>query len=219
MCSVSLDRFNDEQIHTLLAREDIALLELRRKVFRTTSKPGLMNAAVSSAKFAVMDSDISELFADPANSADRAVALTQSAKGATLVQKQALRWFIEQNNLDSAWVQHRAERHLTSRSASLGGKLLETEILQMRLFELARFVDLVSRNGLEALRDQYRGDLDHLQANLKDYLKLVVTGNPWETYLNLKQSIRDLNSLRQVLPSADDEGYLDEKNLPADLQS
>jgi hypothetical protein len=213
-----LDRFNDDHIHVLLAREDIQLLELRRMVFRSASKSGLMHAAVSSARFAILDSDISELFADPTNFADRAVALTQSAKGATLAQKQALRWFIGQHDLDKAWVQYQAERHLTSRSASLSDNQLETEILQMRLFELARVLNVISQDGLASGRDQYRGDLDYLEKHLKEYLKLVATGNPWGTYLSLRQSIRDLNSLRRILPYADDERYLDQKRLPADLQ-
>jgi hypothetical protein len=213
-----LDSFNDDHIHVLLAREDIQLFELRRKIFQSASKPGLMHAAVSSAKFPILDLDISELFDDPANAADRAIALTQSAKGATLVQKLALRWFIQRHKLDKAWVLYQAERHLTARSESLSGKALEDEILQMRLFELAQSVNVISEDGLAAVRDQYRGDLDYLQKRLKEYLKLVVTGNPWATYLNLRQSIRDLNSLRLVLPAADDEQYLDRKRIPPDLQ-
>jgi hypothetical protein len=213
-----LDRFNDDHIHVLLAREDIQLFELRRKVFRSASKPGLMHAAVSSAGLAILDSDISELFADPATAADRAVALTQSAKGATLAQKQALRWFVEQHRLDPAWVQYQAERHLAARSESLSDKQLEDEVLQMRLFELARVMNVISDDGLASGRDQYRGDLGYLEKHLSEYLKLVVAGNPWETYLKLRQSARDLDSLRGVLPSADDERYLDWKRLPPDLQ-
>lgn len=213
-----LDHFNDDHIHVLLAREDIQLFELRRKVFRSATKPGLIHAAVSSARLAILDSDVSELFGDPANSADKAVALTQSAKGANLVQKQAVRWLTKQRKLNEFWVEYQSEKHLTARSESLSGKLLEYEILQMRLFELARVLIMISRDGLASGRDEYSGDLDHLQGHVGEYLQHVVVGNPWETFLNLRQAIRDLDSLRSVLPSTDDERYLDRKNIPADLQ-
>jgi len=214
-----LNRFNDDHIQVLLAREDIQLFELRRKVFQSASKSGLMHAAVSNARFAILDSDISELFADPVGTRDRAVALTQSARGATLAQKQALRWFIEQHNLDPAWVQYQAERHLTARSQTLSGKSLEDEVLQMRLFEFARVLNVIAEEDLAAVRDRYSGDLDYLRKQIKGYSKLVVAGNPWATYLNLRQSIPDVNSLRRVLPSADDERYLDRQQLPPDLRS
>jgi len=214
-----LARFTDDHLQVLLAREDINLLDLRRNVFQSASTRGLMHAAVSSPNFAILDSDISELFTDPENAADRAVALAQSAKGATLVQKQALRWFVDRFKLGNMWVQYYAEQHLTARCATLSGKALESEVLQMRLFEFARVLTVISADGLEAVRSQYSGDWDYLQKRAHEYMKLIVEGNPWETYLRLRQQTRDLNALRGVLPSADDERHLDPKKLPPDLQA
>jgi hypothetical protein len=155
----------------------------------------------------------------PENAADRAVALAQTAKGATLVQKQALRWFVDRFKLDNVWVQYGAEQHLTARCATLSGEALENEVLQMRLFELARLLTVISADGLEAVRSQYSGDWDYLQKRVREYMKLIVEGNPWETYLRLRQQTRDLNALRGVLPSPDDERHLDSTKLPPDLQA
>ena len=214
-----LARFTDDHLQVLLAREDINLLDLRRNVFQSTSKRGLMHAAVSSPNFAILDSDISKLFTDPESAADRAVALAQSAKGATLVQKQALRWFVDRFKLDNAWVQHYAEQHLTADAQRSVASALENEVLQMRLFELARVLTVISADGLEAVRSQYSGDWDYLLKRVREYMKLIVQGNPWETYLRLRQQTHDLNALRGVLPSADDERHLDSKKLPPDLQA
>ena len=200
-----------------LAREDIHLWDLRRSVFRSSSKAGLLHAAVSNTNFAIFDSDISEVFADPANAKDRAIALTQSAKGATLVQKQTLRWFIKQHDLDKGWVLHRSEEHLRARFDKLTGKPLEDEVLQMRLFEYARGLTIASQEGAEAVRDWYRGDLEYLQKWLKDKSKFVVAGNPWETYLHLREAIRDLRALRHLLPVPNDEWLVDTKKLSPDF--
>jgi hypothetical protein len=212
-----LDQFDDNQMHVLLDREDIQLLDLRRKVFRSASKQGLIHAAVSNATFSILDSDISELFADPASASDKAVALAQSAKGATLVQKQALRSFVKQHNLDGYWISNKSEGHLKLRSQGLTGKALENEVLQMRLFEYALALTMASHQGIQVVADSYRGDLGYLQKHLKDHIKLIAAGNPWETYLNLRSSIRDLNAIRTVLPQPDDEWLLERKNLPDDF--
>jgi hypothetical protein len=214
-----LDRFNDDQLQVLLARDDIRLPELRRKLYRSAQKEGLLHASVSSSQYVIQEEEISEIFASGKAVAAQAVALTQSAKGATLVQKQALRWIIAKCDLDPAWVQFMAEKHLRARSEKLTAKSLENEVLQMRLFELARVLTIAAADGLDSVRSQYSGDSDHLEARAKEYLSLVVDGNPWETYLKLRLGIRDANALRKVLPSADDERYLDTKQLPADLRA
>jgi len=212
-------RFNDRQLQVLFARDDIELLELRRKLYRTAQEQGLLHAAVSSSHYKIQEDEISEIFANGRAMAARAIALTQSAKGATLVQKQALRWFIATYDLDTAWVLFKAEKHLRTRSEKLKPKSLEDEVLQMRLFELARILTLASAGGLNSIRNDYSGDWDHLTAHYKEYVSSVVNGNPWETYLKLCLTIRDVNVLREVLPAAEDERYLDKKQLPAVFQS
>jgi hypothetical protein len=178
----------------------------------------LLHASVSSSQYAIQDEEISEIFASGKAVAAQAVALTQSARGTTLVQKQALRWFIDKYDLDPVWVQIMAEKHLGARSEKLTAKSLESEVLQMRLFELARVLTLTATDGLDSIHGQYSGDWDHLEAAAKEYSSLVIESNPWETYLKLRLKIRDVSALRRVLPSAKDERYLDKKQLPADLR-
>jgi len=204
-----VESLNERQLERLLWRDDIALKDLRRKLYKESTSDSLRRAAVTSQRFELSDSDISELVYDPEESeesgkkkVDELALLAENCKGATLVQLQAICGLISDapSNFHAGLGKYDAigsgEMWQTWRAKQLSSSSLEYEVLDMRLYTLAKHVAPIKADSTQI----------ELPEKLKKYQDLVVAHNPWQTYLNLKKVVR-LDRWQQTI------GYLPEVDI------
>jgi hypothetical protein len=198
-------------------RDDIALVNLRRKLYKESTNDSLRWAAVRSQRFELLDSDISEIVYDPGElpesgkkKVDELAMLAKNCRGATLVQMQAICDLISDapTNFHSGFGQWDAigfgRLFQTERAKRLSPVALRYEILAMRLFALARELAPIKIGEKSA----------DLPEKLRQHQGKVVLQNPWQTYLNLSEVVR-LDRWREAvgyLPSV----YIRDFDLPDD---
>jgi hypothetical protein len=186
-----LSSLKPRQIEQLLWRDDIALPELRRKVFEESSG-GLRFAAMSGSDFELLDSDITERVnyaSDAAEVAKRKIdelcwMAEGGCKGSTLVQFQATYDLAKSvpNELlpaihqdyglgDRDQVGFRQADRAKRLLARWWSPQLPNEVFHLRLYETSKFWA------------DTKGGTDNLKKSLRDR---IVVGDPWRTYLNVK---------------------------------
>ncbi|MGB9409405.1 MAG: hypothetical protein WCA89_17860 [Terracidiphilus sp.] len=188
-----LDALDDDQLKFLLSHNEIPLKELRRKVFTESANQELRKAAVSSQNFELPNSDISRLVPDPnetKESGDRKreelVILAEACGGATLVQMEAICDLIKCDLInareDTKMTEdegnshyHAARENQTRRAKSLSPQPLECEVLEMRIYELAKRLSPINPDE----------ESNQLLEKLGVRQELAPTCNSWQTYLNL----------------------------------
>ncbi len=193
---------NEKMLVYLLKRDDIALKELRRKLY--LSKDGYLDilrwAAISSHNFELLDSDLAELVLSPQdsisarkNKVEELKNLALFCEAATLVQNEAIRDLIKSSPDisydDSKIYTESCKKHQSERAKRLSNanwkstsefkleQQLQQELFEMRVYEF-------SKKSKEALRMDYP-----YLPELKEYCNLSVANNPWQTYLNLTKVI------------------------------
>lgn len=212
-----IDSLDEHQLVRLLLRDDIALVNLRRKLYKESTNDSLRWAAVRSQRFELLDSDISEIVYDPGElpesgkkKVDELAMLAKNCRGATLVQMQAICDLISDapTNFHSGFGQWDAigfgRMFQTERAKRLSPVALRYEILAMRLFALARELAPIKIGEKSA----------DLPEKLRQHQGKVVLQNPWQTYLNLSEVVR-LDRWREAvgyLPSV----YIRDFDLPDD---
>jgi hypothetical protein len=183
-----LEGLDEGQLQHLLRRDEIALKETRRKVFTESANISLRRAAVASKNFEWFDTDISQLIPAPGEpwppsekKTETLAILAEASSSATLVQLEAIH--------DLTY--YREARESQSRRAkSLSQADLAREILEMRLYHLAKVLNTKADQGPDrkAGKDS-QGDFEALPAKLKTYLELVTPNDRWATYLNLRKAL------------------------------
>lgn len=200
-----IESLDEHQLEHLLYRDDVTLKELRRKLFKESTNESLRSAAMSSSRFELLDSDISERVYDPREPAesgkkkvDELAILAANCMGATLVQMEAICDLIYDAPIDfrpgffgkETFVSY--GRVLQTRRAKLlSPSTLQHEVLAMRLFALAKNLAPIKAGDTPG----------ELPEKLMQHQGLVVQHNPWQTYLNLSKVVR-LDRLKQAV------GYL-----------
>jgi hypothetical protein len=211
---------DEDQLATLLYRDDIPLKELRRKLFlEGKANDHLRSAAISSIQFELLDSDISPLvfrLEEPKDSAclkvDQIADLAQTCAGASLAQMEALCYLIRaapaefhsgMGKWDAAAF---GSMQQSRRAKKLARQTLQQEVRHLRLFLYAtQLTPLVKGNPVYG----------RLAAQFADRKEILVPGNPWETYLNLKGAVRDWGVLESELSLATIEDF----EIPKDIQN
>ena len=219
-----IESLDEHQLECLLYRSDVTLQELRRKLFKESTNESLRWAAVSSPRFELLDSDISELVYDLGEQAesskkkvDELAMLASNCSGATLVQMEAICDLINDapsafhSGFSGKWDKVRYGRMLQTRRAKLlSPGTLQREVLVMRLYALAKDLTPIKP-------DDTPGELPE---KLMQHQGLVVQHNPWQTYLNLRKVVH-LDRWKQTvgyLPSVSVEDFdlPDEPSEPSD---
>ena len=194
-----LESLDEENLAFLLRRDDIELGDLRRKFYADSSSEKLRRAAVASIRFDLLDSDISRLVSnlnEHEESRPRQVEelnfLAKYCRGARLVQMEAMhhylcRWKSNYCRTDEgdALQSERAKRLWNGGSGRLA---FGEEVLQLRVFELAKLLSPLDSDEAPSV----------LPKSLKQHLKLILPQNPWQTYLNLWDSVDLLNGQRRT---------------------
>lgn len=189
-----IEALDEHQLESLLYRDDVTLKELRRKLFKESTNESLRWAAVSSPRFELLDSDISEIVYDlgePAESGkkkvDELAMLAANCWGATLVQMEAICDLISDAPTDyhsgfsGKWDKVGDGRMLQTRRAKLlSPSTLQREVLAMRLFALAKNLAPIKTGDTPG----------ELPEKVMQHQGLVVQHNPWQTYLNLSKVVR-----------------------------
>lgn len=212
-----IDSLDEHQLERLLWRNDITLKELRRKLYKESTNDSLRRAAVTSQRFELLDSDISEVVYDPGEppesgkkKVNELAMLAENCRGAALVQMQAICDLINDapTNFHSGLGKWDAigfgRMFQAERAKRLSPSALQYEVLAMRLFALAK--ELAPIKGGKKSAD--------LPEKLKQHQGKVVPHNPWQTYLNLAKVVR-LDRWRETvgyLPSV----YIRDFDLPDD---
>lgn len=188
-----IESLDEHQLEHLLYRDDVMLKELRRKLFKESTNESIRSAAISSSRFELSDSDLSELVyapGEPAESGkkkvDELVMLAENCRGATLVQMEAICDLISDAPSGSRpgmfreWDNIVYGRMLqTGRAKLLSQSALQREVFAMRLFALAKCLAPIKPGDTPA----------ELPEQLMQYQGMVVPNNPWQTYLNLSKVI------------------------------
>jgi hypothetical protein len=204
-----VESLDEHHLELLLLRDDITLHDLRRKLYKESTHESLRQAAVTSRRFKLLDTDITELVYGPGEplesgkkKVDELAMLANSCQGATLAQMQAICDLIGDaptdfhsgfGKLDSIGF---GRMHQSARAKGMSPDNIEYEILEMRLFALAK--ELAPIKEGDAPRD--------LPEKLIRYKGQVIPHNPWQTYLNLKKVV-DLDRLEETI------GYLPEVDI------
>jgi len=184
-----LESLDEVDLAYLLGRDDIELKELRRKLFVEPGSEKLRRVAVASAKFELLDSDISNLVSDDIEhkeSRDKRIEelsfLAKNCRGARLVQMKAIYHFLSgwKAYHDNEWDAPQSERAKRLWNGGIGRSALQEEVLQLRVFELAK-----SLSPMRATDEP-----SQLPRSLKQHQKLISPQNPWRTYLNLWLAVR-----------------------------
>jgi hypothetical protein len=194
-----LESLDDEGLAFLLRRDDIELNELRRSLYVEVGNEKLRRAAVSSAKFELLDSDISHLVSDEnerEKSRDKEVEqllfLARYCRGARLVQMEAVYHFLCHWKSDYYRTDEgdalQSERAKRLWGGGVGRPALQGELLQLRVFELAK-----SLSPMKADEEP-----DRLPQSLKQHQNLITPRNPWQTYLNLWLAIRPVEWKQKI---------------------
>jgi hypothetical protein len=185
-----LDSLDDDQLAWLLWRDDIELKELRRKLYMESQSDKLRPAIVGSVKFDLLDSDLTSLVSathGPKESKEKSIkelmVLAEFCHSASLVQMEAVNYILRYLDHYSYRREHddvQSDRVKRLWNGGLGRASLEQEILQLRVFELAK---VLSPLGI----DEEPGKLPD---TLKVHHSPIALQNPWQTYLNLWQAVR-----------------------------
>jgi hypothetical protein len=185
-----LDSLDDDQLAWLLWRDDIELKELRRKLYMESQSDKLRPAIVGSVKFDLLDSDLTSLVSathGPKESKEKSIkelmVLAEFCHSASLVQMEAVNYILRYLDHYSYRREHddvQSDRVKRLWNGGLGRASLEQEILQLRVFELAK---VLSPLGI----DEEPGKLPD---TLKVHHSLIALQNPWQTYLNLWKAVR-----------------------------
>ena len=197
------ESLNEDQLIRLLCRNDIALMELRRKIYLESPNREIREAAVSNYGFTLSDLEILNMVYDPTkqgelekNKIDELLLLAGNWRGGTLVQYEALLYLLENipkcyNIAVSSWDCDRTEIYQAHRAKLLSGEL-KSGILEMRLFELAKQISPIDLDTIA----------NEIPAELNKYKDLVVIHNPWQTYLNLKSVLQSDSMIKaeNILP-------------------
>jgi hypothetical protein len=197
-----VDALDNNHLKFLLGHNEISLKELRRKVFTESSDPLLREAAVSSQKFALLDSDISRLVLDPAESQESVKSkmeelaiLAEASRGATLVQLEAISDLADQPGAKSAGYDggssyYAARENQRRRAKNLPPVSLEREVLEMRIYQLARILTTAATERLGGEdASMVQSDFRDLPESLQKHLQCATPSNPWSTYLNLCKTV------------------------------
>jgi hypothetical protein len=186
-----VESLDEENLAFLLRRDDIELKELRRKFYSDSASEKLRRAAVASIRFDLLDSDISRLVSNLNEHEDgrqkqveELSFLARSCRGASLVQMEVMHHYLcrwksnyDRTNEGDALQSERAKRLW---NGGLGRLAIGEEILQLRVFELAKSLSPLDSDEAPSL----------LPKSLKQHLKLILPQNPWQTYLNLRSAVR-----------------------------
>jgi hypothetical protein len=185
-----LDSLDDDQLAWLLWRDDIELKELRRKLYMESQNDKLRPAIVGSVKFDLLDSDLTSLISathGPKESKEKSIkelkVLADYCHSASLVQMEAVNYILRYSDHYSYRREHddvQSDRVKRVWNGGLGRASLEQEILQLRVFELAKVLSPLGT-------DEEPGKLPD---TLKVHHSLIASQNPWQTYLNLWQAVR-----------------------------
>ncbi|GJL50304.1 MAG: hypothetical protein NPIRA01_15310 [Nitrospirales bacterium] len=212
-----IESLDEHQLEQLLYRNDITLKKLRRKLFKNSTNKNLREAAVASQHFELRDSDISKLVYDPRESEEAGkkkvnelAMLATLCRGATLVQMQAICYLINDapdkfhSGLGMWATIGFGETLQTQRAKRLSSDALHYEVVAMRLFERAKSLSPIKM-------DESPEELSDELIRLKD---LIVSQNPWQTYLNLKKDVplSGWKRMGSYLP----EVYIRDVDLPKD---
>lgn len=184
-----VESLDEDQLAWLLWRDDIELKELRRKLYIESDSEKVRRASAASAKFEVLDSDVSRLVPRANDSKEQTewkiaelLILADSCPALSLVQIDAVRhflWCLHEHYYRTSHRDMAAERAKRLWKDGAGRPGLETEVLQLQVLQLAK--------SLCPARD------DENQAQLPDSLRmhehLIIPANPWETYLGLWEAV------------------------------
>lgn len=198
-----LGSLDEWQLRRLLLRKDFALRELRREAYTKSKNKWLRQAAVSSQNFELLDSDISLLAQDIAETEESAQKkieelffLAGFCSGGTLVQMQAICDLMTDPRFPEKTVRHSENRvddgpeFQAERAKGLSPDKLEREVLEMRVYELAKVLNCKADKGRDRNAGKIsEGDFESLPKGLRAHLQLVTPHNPWSTYLNLRKAV------------------------------
>jgi hypothetical protein len=198
-----LESLDDEGLAFLLRRDDVELNELRRRLYIESSNEKLRRAAVAGVRFELLDSDISHLVSDNnrhEEPRDKKVEelffLAKYCRGASLIQMEAVHHYLcgwgsdyYRTDAGDALQSERAKRLWND---GVGRFALEAELLQLRIFELAKSLSPMDSDE----------EPSQLPKSLQHHLKLISPQNPWQTYLNLWSAVRlvEWKGKREDLP-------------------
>ena len=197
-----LESLDDGQRTHLLRRDDIALKELRTKAYLESTSKTLREASVSSWSFELQDSDISKLVLDPGDHEDviqkkmeELEMLLAFCAGATLVQRQAICDLMTDPRYPEKVARHVDSRvsdvpeFQAARAKRLSTETLEEEVLEMRVYELAKVLNTKADKDQDRNAGNiFKGDFERLPKNLKAHLQFVTPNDSWSTYMNLRKA-------------------------------
>ena len=180
-----VESLDDQNLANLLWRDNVEFKELRRKIYVESDNKQLRCAAIASAKFELLDSDISSITSDDhereesrAKKVEELLIIAKYCRGASLVQMEAVYLYLDLwksyyfRSENDALQTERAKRLWNN---GIEHSTLQREVLQLRVFELAKFLSPMKKDEKPC----------QLPKSLKQYQKLIVPTNPWQTYLNL----------------------------------
>jgi hypothetical protein len=187
----------DQQLQTLLYRRDIALLDIRREIFKTASKDreGILAAAISS-HFSIENAEFSELLRLPERERQAALRnLAIYAGDLRLCVYEALNDYLSITDKweDAAYAEIAKERKLSDMQP---GWRRDDEVRQLRLYLLARQTAPLAKNSIGGTIHPPHGDLEFLARHAK-------RGDPWQTFIAFEtqwQSSSTAKSLESSLP-------------------
>jgi hypothetical protein len=238
-----IEALDEGQLGHLLTRDEITLKELRRKIYEECANNALCRSAVSSQHFELLDSDITALALateseQSSKRVEKIIVLAESCGGATLVQMEAIGdFFIAQRDkkadddyevsptrrdwdgfgpvpaVNPTW--DAAKEAQANRTKKLSPERLETEVLEMRLYELAKTLNMRADQGIDRNAGRITsGDFTRLPDRLKAHLQLVTPHDPWSTYLKLRSAVpwEQWRRSKADLPSV----YIRDLDLPED---
>jgi hypothetical protein len=199
-----LDSLDEENLAFLLRRDDVELKVLRRKLYADSASEKLRRSAIASTMFGLLDSDISRLVSNLDEHGDGRLKdveeltfLARHCRGASLVQMECTQhylchWKTDYYRTDEsdALQSERAKRLWSGGSGRLA---LGEEVLQLRVFELAKLLSPLDFGDTPSV----------LPKSLKQHQKLVILRNPWQTYLNLWGTVRpaEWTAIEEDLPN------------------
>ena len=184
-----VESLDEDQHAWLLWRDDIELKELRRRLYIESDSEKVRRASAASAKFEVLDSDVSRLVPranDSKEATERKIAelliLADYCPALSLVQIDAVRhflWCLHEHDYRTSHRDMAAERAKRLWKDGAGRPGLEKEVLQLQVLQLAK--------SLCPARDyEYQGQLPD---SLRMHEHLINPLNPWETYLGLWDAV------------------------------
>ncbi len=194
-----LKKLSEQKLLHLFYRDDLALNELRRKVYIEKTgeeNESLRSAAISSISFKLDDDDFRKLVINKDDSEKEGKRklkelkmLAHHCSGATLAQMEAIIDIIEDTpNKYSSGFSHSGEdagfAHIIqeSRIKKIGSKFTQ-ELLDLRIYALASYL------------------LNDLADNIFSFLKSdIVPGDRWGTYLKIRPKILNKTELHSKLP-------------------